>query len=64
MWVRTPGRPEYKDGRVVSVHGYIMDITDSKLAEERANTASETRARSTRRGRSSTKTRPHENQCL
>ena len=34
LWVRTIGEVEQKDGRVVRVFGNIMDITDSKKAEE------------------------------
>jgi PAS domain S-box-containing protein len=33
LWVRTSGNAEVKDGRVVRVIGYIMDITDRKQAE-------------------------------
>lgn len=40
-WVRTVGRPDVVDGRVVRVVGTLMDITDRKLAdlelEERRN---------------------------
>ena len=33
-WVRTIGRPVWKDGKVVKVTGNIMDITDRKKAED------------------------------
>ncbi len=36
MWVRTIGRPIFEDGRVVRVGGNIIDITERKLAQERA----------------------------
>ncbi len=32
-WVRTIGRPVFRDGRVVAVRGSFQDITDRKLAE-------------------------------
>jgi PAS domain S-box-containing protein len=34
IWVRTIGNPIMENGKVVSVTGNIMDITDRKLAEE------------------------------
>jgi PAS domain S-box-containing protein len=34
VWVRTIGIPEYKDGRVIRVHGYLMDITERKRAQD------------------------------
>lgn len=33
IWVRTLGRAEREDGRIVRVYGYIMDVTERKLAE-------------------------------
>lgn len=41
-WVRTIGEPIWKDGRVVSLHGSMQDITERKRAED-ALRASETR---------------------
>lgn len=34
LWVKTTGRAEVKNGKVVRVSGTIMDITDRKSAEE------------------------------
>lgn len=33
IWVRTIGIPETRDGKVVRIHGNIMDITERKQAE-------------------------------
>ena len=33
-WVRTIGKPEYQDGKIVRVFGNIVDITERKRAEE------------------------------
>ncbi len=37
LWVRTQGNPLIENGKVVRVTGTLMDITASKLAEERLN---------------------------
>ncbi|MES9991728.1 MAG: response regulator [Candidatus Thiodiazotropha sp.] len=37
LWIRTAALPVYKDNRLVSVVGSMMDITDRKLAEEELN---------------------------
>ena len=34
IWVRTIGRPEFEDGRIVRVGGSIVDVTARKWAEE------------------------------
>ncbi|MGM0454501.1 MAG: PAS domain S-box protein, partial [Thermodesulfobacteriota bacterium] len=34
-WIRTTGKPEIVDGRVVRVYGNIMDITEAKQAEQK-----------------------------
>ena len=34
IWVRTIGKPDEKDGKVVRVSGYLMDITERKQREE------------------------------
>ncbi len=34
-WVRTIGKPQIKDGKVIRLYGNILDITDRKLAEEK-----------------------------
>jgi PAS domain S-box-containing protein len=34
LWVRTIGQPEFIEGRVIRVHGNIMDITEAKRAGE------------------------------
>ena len=41
IWVRTAGRPQFRDGRVVRVYGHIQDITERKMAEEELRTANE-----------------------
>ena len=33
IWVRTIGRPQLKDGKVVRIAGYVMDITERKQIE-------------------------------
>jgi PAS domain S-box-containing protein len=46
IWVRTSGRPERKDGRVVRVVGNIVDVTERKTSEQtlRENEANLARA--------------------
>ncbi|MBS3808799.1 MAG: response regulator [Desulfobacterales bacterium] len=39
LWVRTSGKAEVKEGRVVRVYGNIMDITKQKKYEERLRQA-------------------------
>ena len=34
-WVRTAGKAEYESGEIVRVVGHIMDITETRLAEDR-----------------------------
>ncbi len=34
IWVRTTGEPVQKDGKIVRITGFIMDITDRKEAED------------------------------
>ena len=41
LWVRTIGRPVSENGKVVKVIGNIVDITDSKLAEEKIKESEE-----------------------
>jgi PAS domain S-box-containing protein len=43
--VRVIGIPELKDGKVVRVHGNIMDITEQKAAEEALRVSEETNRR-------------------
>ncbi|HPH98585.1 MAG TPA: PAS domain S-box protein [Anaerolineaceae bacterium] len=33
-WIQTIGKAEYKDGQIVRVSGYLMDITERKHAEQ------------------------------
>ena len=35
IWVRTAGRPIVKAGRIVGIHGVLMDLTERKIAEEK-----------------------------
>jgi len=37
-WVFTNGRPNYEDGKIVSLSGTIQDINESKLIESKYNT--------------------------
>lgn len=41
MWVRIIGTPQYKDGKIVCVHGNFMDITEKKNMELELQLANE-----------------------
>ncbi len=41
IWIRTAAKPVYRNGQVEKVIGNLMDITDQKLAEDRALAQSE-----------------------